>query len=129
MNRISKKRADEVDSLNRDLIAASDDYGFEVDFNAGALGVEFEDPPGKFVISPTRRCGRFGFQPTARATSWIGTSSKTVRARGIGRHVEGSAGEGHQQAPGEDVNLRPVSAFKGSGLRRRLSGVQGAVTP
>ena len=48
-----KKRADEaLTALNRDLIAASDDYGFEVDFNAGALGVEFEDPPAKFVISP-----------------------------------------------------------------------------
>jgi iron donor protein CyaY len=48
-----KKRADEaLTSLSRDLIAASDDYGFEVDFNAGALGVEFEDPPAKFVISP-----------------------------------------------------------------------------
>ena len=48
-----KRRADEaLTLLNRELIAASDDYGFEVDFNAGALGVEFEDPPAKFVISP-----------------------------------------------------------------------------
>ena len=48
-----KKKADEaLTALNRDLIAASDDYGFEVDFNSGALGVEFEDPPAKFVISP-----------------------------------------------------------------------------
>jgi iron donor protein CyaY len=48
-----KRRADDaLTTLNRDLIAASDDYGFEVDFNAGALGVEFEDPPAKFVISP-----------------------------------------------------------------------------
>jgi len=48
-----KRRADDaLSALNRDLIAASDDYGFEADFNAGALGVEFEDPPAKFVISP-----------------------------------------------------------------------------
>ena len=48
-----KRRADEaLTMLNRELIAASDDYGFEVDFNAGALGIEFEDPPAKFVISP-----------------------------------------------------------------------------
>ena len=48
-----KRRADEaLTLLNRELIAASDDYGFEVDFNAGALDVEFEDPPAKFVISP-----------------------------------------------------------------------------
>lgn len=48
-----KKRADEaLSSLNRALIGAADDYGFDVDFNAGALGIEFEDPPAKFVISP-----------------------------------------------------------------------------
>ena len=48
-----KKRADDaLTVLNRALIAASDDYGFEVDFNAGALAVEFENPPAKFVISP-----------------------------------------------------------------------------
>jgi iron-sulfur cluster assembly protein CyaY len=48
-----KKLADEaLTSLSRDLIAASEDYEYEVDFNAGALGVEFEDPPAKFVISP-----------------------------------------------------------------------------
>ena len=48
-----KKRADEaLTSLHRALIGAADDYGFDVDFNAGALVVEFEEPPGKFVISP-----------------------------------------------------------------------------
>jgi len=48
-----KKRADEaLTMLHRALIGAADDYGFDVDFNAGALGVEFEEPPGKFVISP-----------------------------------------------------------------------------
>jgi CyaY protein len=48
-----KKRADEaLTTLHRALIGAADDYGFDVDFNSGALGVEFEDPPAKFVISP-----------------------------------------------------------------------------
>src|SRR5215472_6241162 len=50
--RFKKLADDALASLNRDLIAASDDYGFEVDFNAGALGIEFENPPAKFVISP-----------------------------------------------------------------------------
>jgi len=48
-----KKRADEaLTTLHRALIGAADDYGFDVDINAGALAVEFEEPPGKFVISP-----------------------------------------------------------------------------
>lgn len=48
-----KKKADDaLTTLHRALIGAADDYGFDVDFNAGALGVEFEDPPAKFVVSP-----------------------------------------------------------------------------
>jgi iron donor protein CyaY len=48
-----KKKADDaLTALHRALIGAADDYGFDVDFNAGALGVEFEDPPAKFVVSP-----------------------------------------------------------------------------
>ena len=48
-----KKRADEsLDALYKRLAAASDDAEFEVDFNSGALAIEFEEPPGKFVISP-----------------------------------------------------------------------------
>jgi CyaY protein len=48
-----KKRADDaLTALSRVLIAASDDYGFEVDFNAGALTIEFEEPPARFVVSP-----------------------------------------------------------------------------
>jgi iron donor protein CyaY len=48
-----KKKADDaLTALHRALIGAADDYGFDVDFNAGALGVEFEDSPAKFVVSP-----------------------------------------------------------------------------
>ena len=41
-----------IDSLFRRLTAASDRYGFEPDMNGGALTVEFDEPPGKFVVSP-----------------------------------------------------------------------------
>jgi len=34
------------------LGGASERHGFEADFNAGALTIEFEGPPGKFVVSP-----------------------------------------------------------------------------
>jgi len=48
-----RKRADDaLTALHRALSAAGDDYNFEADFNSGALSVEFEDPPAKFVISP-----------------------------------------------------------------------------
>ena len=48
-----KTRADQsLDALYRRLTAASDDADFEADFNSGALTIEFEDPPAKFVVSP-----------------------------------------------------------------------------
>ena len=48
-----QRRADqELNSLYRKLTQASDQADFEADFNSGALAIEFEDPPAKFVISP-----------------------------------------------------------------------------
>jgi len=48
-----QKRADqELNSLYRKLTQASDHSDFEADFNSGALAVEFEDPPAKFIVSP-----------------------------------------------------------------------------
>ena len=38
--------------LYKRLNAASDGGEFEADFNAGALAIEFEEPPAKFVVSP-----------------------------------------------------------------------------
>src|SRR5271166_920634 len=48
-----RDRADAaLGDLFRRLSAASDRYPFEADFNSGALAIEFEDPPAKFVVSP-----------------------------------------------------------------------------
>jgi CyaY protein len=41
-----------LSSVERDLQRAAEGEGFEVDRNQGALTIEFEDPPAKFVISP-----------------------------------------------------------------------------
>jgi CyaY protein len=48
-----QKRADAaLEDLFDALNDASSSHDFEADFNAGALTVEFEDPPAKFVVSP-----------------------------------------------------------------------------
>src|ERR1700733_14747559 len=48
-----RDRSDEsLTALQRTLEKASDQYDFEVDGNQGALTIEFEDPPAKFVVSP-----------------------------------------------------------------------------
>jgi iron donor protein CyaY len=48
-----RTHADEaLNDLQKKLTAASEKFGFDADFNAGALTIEFEDPAGKFVVSP-----------------------------------------------------------------------------
>ena len=44
--------SDALDRLQRDLERASEDHDFDVDRKEGALSIEFETPPAKFVISP-----------------------------------------------------------------------------
>ena len=41
-----------LESLKKSLITAEEGGDFEVEENSGALNVIFEEPPGKFVITP-----------------------------------------------------------------------------
>ena len=41
-----------LDSLKKSLISAEDSADFEVEDQSGALHISFDDPPGRFVISP-----------------------------------------------------------------------------
>jgi iron donor protein CyaY len=41
-----------LESLKRSLYEAEGEADFEVEDNAGALHINFDEPPGKFVISP-----------------------------------------------------------------------------
>ena len=43
---------DALNKLYRELLNASDDYGYEADRSAGTITVEFDEPPAKFVVSP-----------------------------------------------------------------------------
>jgi iron donor protein CyaY len=48
-----RDRADQaLAELHRRLGPASEVFDFESDFNSGALAIEFETPPAKFVVSP-----------------------------------------------------------------------------
>jgi iron donor protein CyaY len=52
-DQLFKRRADEaLEDLSQTLIDAGDSHGFDVDFQSGALTVEFDAPPAKFVVSP-----------------------------------------------------------------------------
>ena len=50
--RFRKMAEDALENLKRALEKAADSYDFEVDSKEGALTVEFEDPPARFVVSP-----------------------------------------------------------------------------
>jgi iron donor protein CyaY len=48
-----RRRADTaIEGLKKSLIAAEDNVDMEVEENAGALHISFDDPPGRFVITP-----------------------------------------------------------------------------
>ena len=48
-----RRKADTaLESLKRSLIAAEEQADFEVEDQAGALHISFEEPPGRFVVSP-----------------------------------------------------------------------------
>jgi iron donor protein CyaY len=65
-----KKRADHaLSALYKRLTAASEDAEFEADFNSGALAIEFENPPGKFVVSPN--------SPVSQI--WVSAHSKSYK--------------------------------------------------
>lgn len=41
-----------IEDLKKSLIRAEDDVEMEVEENAGALHISFDNPPGRFVITP-----------------------------------------------------------------------------
>ena len=82
-----KTRADQAfESLYKKLVVASDRYEFEPDFNSGALSVEFEQPKGKFVVSPN--------SPVRQI--WVSAHSKSYKLdwdRGRGAFVLSDTGQ------------------------------------
>jgi iron-sulfur cluster assembly protein CyaY len=102
-----KNRSDDaLETLYRKLSSAADQYGFEPDFNSGALAIEFEEPKGKFVVSPNTpvrqiwvsahsKSFKLDWDPDAQAFVFPGTSQTLdeLIATAIGQQL------------GEPVNL------------------------
>jgi len=65
-----RRKADAAfESLKRSLVAAEEQAGIEVEDQAGALHISFEDPPAKFIISPQ----------AATAQIWISALSTSFK--------------------------------------------------
>jgi iron donor protein CyaY len=48
----NQKSDEALAALDKALNHAADEHGFEIDMHSGALTLEFEDPPARFVVSP-----------------------------------------------------------------------------
>ena len=102
-----KRRADEtLQALYKRLAAASDDGGFEADFNAGALAVEFEDPPAKFVISPNAPVSQIWVSAHSKSykLDWDGVQNTFILAS-TGQSLTELIQEAITKQLGEEVSL------------------------
>lgn len=74
-----KTQADRaLHSLYNKLVAASDKYEFEPDFQSGALSIEFEEPKAKFVISPNTPVRQIWISAHSRSFKLDWNQEKTV---------------------------------------------------
>jgi len=83
-----QRAADEaLESVRRALGPAAEEHGFEVDYNAGTLSIEFEEPAAaRFVLSPN----------TPVRQVWVSALSKSFKlewSQGKTAFVWGETGE------------------------------------
>ena len=95
------KRADQaLEALSQSLAPAADAHGFDSDFNAGALTIEFSDPPARFVVSPNSPVRQIWVSANVKSykLDWdethgefvlaaTGQSLKQLMAEAIGTHL------------------------------------------
>lgn len=92
-----------MEALFKKLTAATQQYDFEPDFNAGALSIEFEEPKARFVVSPNApvrqiwvsahsKSYKLDWDP-ARSAFVLPTTGETLDqmiAGAIGKHLDES---------------------------------------
>ena len=88
-----------MNELFERLATASDRYAFEPDWAGGALTVEFDAPPGKFVVSPnapvhqiwvSANVQSYKFEWNAASSAFQLPSGQTLpemMAEAIGKHL------------------------------------------
>lgn len=87
-----------IGDLYKALGAASNHHDFDPDMNQGALTVSFDDPPGKFVVSPQSpvhqiwvsaesKSFKFAWNGAAFALPDTGETLKTMIAGALSRRL------------------------------------------
>src|ERR1700753_1980701 len=72
-----------MDTLKKSLIEAEDEGGFEVEEQEGVINIIFDDPPGKFVITPNTPPRQIWISAlsTSFKLDWVETSGSFVLAK------------------------------------------------
>jgi len=86
-----------LEALKRSLYEAEGEADFEVEENAGALHITFEDPPGRFIISPNAPARQIWI-------SALSTSFKLDWSDDKGEFVLSKTGETLKQLVGRLIN-------------------------
>jgi CyaY protein len=86
-----------LEALKRSLYEAEGEADFEVEENAGALHISFEDPPAKFIVSPNAPVRQIWI-------SALSTSFKLDWSDEKGEFVLSKTGEGLKQLVGRLIN-------------------------
>jgi CyaY protein len=92
--------------LYKRLNAASDSGEFEADFNSGALAIEFEEPPAKFVVSPNAPVRQIWVSAHSKSfkLDWDGVRREFVLA-GTGESLADMVSAAISQQLGQEVKL------------------------
>jgi iron donor protein CyaY len=72
-----------LEALKRSLYEAEGEADFEVEDNSGALHISFDDPPGRFVISPNSPARQIWISAlsTSFKLDWSPTANDWVLAK------------------------------------------------
>jgi len=95
-----------LDSLFKALTRAGDSFDFDADMNNGALTVEFEDSPAKFVVSPNAPVRQIWVSAHSRSfkLDWNEAAGAFVLAD-TGQTLPALIGEHISTQLGEEVTL------------------------
>ena len=97
-----------LDALKRSLYDAEGEADFEVEEAQGALQINFEDPPGRFIVSPNSPVRQIWI--SALATSFKLDWSEAAQDFSLAKSGEGLKALVsrliNEQLGGEDVELR-----------------------
>jgi iron donor protein CyaY len=93
-----------LDDLYRRLNKAGENHDFEADYQAGALVIEFEDPPAKFVVSPNAPVSQIWLSANVRSykLDWVEAQGQFMLD---GKALAEVVGEAITQHSGETVKL------------------------